>query len=56
MKYCNLSFPHRFVQVLSIWVVVGCVLEDLSEQQWVFHQPAAGDVQEVPQVQLPAKR
>lgn len=56
MKYCDLSFPHRFVQVLSIQVVVGCVLEDLSEQQWIFHQPAAGDVQEVPQVQLPAKR
>jgi len=51
-----LHFSHRFIQVLPIWVVVGRVLQDLSEQQRVFHQPAARDVQEVPQVQLPAKR
>lgn len=48
-------FPHRLVQVLPVWVVVCRVLQDLPEQQRVFHQPAARDVQEVPQVQLPAK-
>lgn len=36
-------------------MVVGRVFQDLPQQQWVFHHPAAGDVQEVPQVQLPAK-
>lgn len=41
--------------MLPIRVVVGRVLQDFPEQQWVFHQPAAGDVQEVPQVQFPAK-
>lgn len=42
--------------MLPVWVVVGRVLYDLPEQQRVFHQSTAGDVQEVPQVQLPAKR
>lgn len=42
--------------MLPVRVVVGCVLYDLSEQQRVLHQSATGDVQEVPQVQLPAKR
>lgn len=46
---------YRLVQVLPVGVVVGRVLQDLPEQQRVFHQSAAGDVQEVPQVQLPAK-
>lgn len=36
-------------------MVVGCVLQDLPEQQRVFHQSAAWDVQEVPEVQLPAE-
>lgn len=36
-------------------MVIGGVLQDLPEQQWIFHQPTAGDVQEVPEVQLPAK-
>lgn len=31
------------------------MLQDLSEQQRVFHQSTARDVQEVPQVQLPAE-
>lgn len=48
-------YPHRFVQVLPVRVVVWRVLQDLPEQQRVFHQSAAGDVQEVPQVQLPAE-
>lgn len=50
------GFPHRLLQVLPVQVVVGRVLQDLSEQQRVLHQPAARDVQEVPQVQLPAER
>lgn len=37
-------------------MVVGRVLEDLPEQQRVLHQSTARDVQEVPQVQLPAER
>lgn len=41
--------------MLPVRVVVGRVLQDLPEQQRVFHQSAAGDVQEVPQAQLPAK-
>lgn len=37
-------------------MVVGRVLQDLPEQQRVLDQSAARDVQEVPQVQLPAER
>ena len=48
-------FPHRLLQVLLVRVVVGRVLQDLPEQQWIFHHPAAGNVQEVPQVQLPTE-
>lgn len=29
--------------------------EDLSQQQWVFHQARSWDVQEAPEVQLPAE-
>lgn len=51
----NDGFPYRLVQVLQVGVVIGRVLQDLPEQQWVFHQPAAGNVKEVPQIQLPAE-
>lgn len=36
-------------------MVVGRVFQDLPEQQGILHQPAAWDVQEVPEVQLPAE-
>lgn len=41
--------------MLLVGVSVGCVLEDLSEQQRVLHQSTARDVQEAPQVQFAAE-
>lgn len=38
--------------MLPVRVVVRCVFENLTQQQWIFDKPAARDVQKVPQVQL----
>lgn len=46
---------YCFLQAGSVRVVCWRVLQDLPEQQRVFHQAGARDVQEAPQVQLPAE-
>lgn len=46
---------YRLLQTLSIRVICWSVLQDLFEEQRVFHQAGARDVQEAPQVQLSAE-
>lgn len=46
---------YGFLQALGIRVVCWSVLQDLLEEQRVFNQAGARDVQEAPQVQLSAE-
>lgn len=46
---------YSSLQTGYIWVIRRSVSEDLSQQQWIFHQTGTWDVQEAPEVQLPAE-
>lgn len=49
------SLTYRFLQAGGVRVLCRGVSQDLFEQQWVLDQARARDVQEAPQVQLPAE-
>lgn len=46
---------YSFGQHVLVRVIGGCALLNLLQQQWVLDQAAAGQIQEVPQVQLAAE-
>lgn len=49
------SLTYRFLQAGRIRVLWWSVPQYLFEQQWILDQTGAWDVQEAPQVQLPAE-
>lgn len=51
----SVCFTYRFLQTASIWVLCWSVLQDLFEQKRVLDKAGARDVEEAPQVQLPAE-
>lgn len=51
----TLDDGDRFIQAGSVWVLRGSVFQNLFEKQWLLDQSRAWDVQEAPQVQLPAE-
>lgn len=53
MATCELTYCC--LQAVDIWVIRWSVSEDFSQQQRVFHQARARDVQEAPEVQFPAE-
>lgn len=53
-NYSGVS-THSFGQRVLIRVIRRRALLDLLQQQWVFDQTAPWEIQEVPQVQLPAE-
>lgn len=50
-----MCITYSFLQTGYIRVIRWCVFEDLPQQQRVFHQPWPRDVQEAPEVKLPAE-
>lgn len=51
----SMSSTYRFLQAGSVWVLQRSVFQYLFEQQWVLDQARAWNVQEAPQIQLPAE-
>lgn len=51
-----MRITYSSLQTGYVRVIRSSVFQDLSQQQWVFHQAWARDVQEAPEVQLPAER
>jgi hypothetical protein len=41
--------------MLLIWIVIGCVPQDISKKQRVFHQTASWNIKEIPEIQFAAK-
>jgi hypothetical protein len=41
--------------MLLIWIVIGCVPQDFSKKQRVFHQTASWNIKEIPEIQFAAK-
>lgn len=47
---------YSFLQTGDIRVISGSVFQDLTQQQWVFHQTGTWNVKEAPEVKFSAKR